>query len=213
MQLNHYNVYFTLLEMLRACKKHKEALQLCENLERTEQKNPWIKSLYREFAVTHEELGNMELADIYCDKYDAKREMVGKPAPDFTVTDVEGVSFTLKDYLDKVVLLDFWATTCGPCIGEMPKLKRIYDTYNDQGFDVIGISLDGDESDMHDFLEKCQLPWRQIYNGKDGNLKKLYQIRGIPSLWLIDRQGKVISYKARGYELRKLVEEAVKAKI
>ena len=202
--------YFTLMEMLRACNKHKEALQLCENLERTEQKNPWLKSLYRELAVTHEELGNMELADMYFDKYDAKRKMVGKPAPDFTVPDIEGNSFTLKDYHGKVVLLDFWATTCGPCIREMSNVKRIYDSYKDRGFEVIGISLDGDESDMQNFLAKCQLPWRQIFNGEDGHLKKLFGIRGIPSLWLIDREGKVISYKSRGYKLRKLVDEAVK---
>ncbi len=202
--------YFTLMEMLRAGNKHKEALQLCKNLERTEQKNPWLKSLYRELAVTHEELGNMELAEMYFDKYDEKRKMVGKPVPGFTVTDIEGNSFTLKDYYGKVVLLDFWATTCGPCIREMPNVKRIYDSYKDRGFEVIGISLDGDESDMQNFLAKCQLPWRQIFNGEDGHLKKLFGIRGIPSLWLIDREGKVISYKSRGYKLRKLVDEAVK---
>ena len=81
------------------------------------------------------------------------------------------------------------------------------------GFVVIGINLDNDASELRNFLKEGELPWRQICDGQDGHLKKLFQIRGIPSLWLIDRQGKVISYKVRGAELRKLVDEAVKVKI
>ena len=204
--------YFTLLEMLRACNKHQEALQLCENLERTEQKNPWLKNLYREFAVTHEELGNIELADTYFDKYDSKREMIGKPAPDFSTTDIDGIPISLEDYRGKVVLLDFWTTTCGPCIAEMPNMKKVYDAYKDVGFDVIGVNIDADEADLHEFLKVCNLPWRQIFGGQDSPLKKLYHVRGVPSPWLMDKEGKVISYQARGTALKKLVAEAVKEK-
>lgn len=205
--------YFTLLEMLRVCNKHKDALQLCEYLEKTEPENPWLKSLYRELAVTHEEMGNIELAETYFGKYDSKRKMVGKHAPDFSATDMDGNPISLKDFRGNVVLLDFWATTCGPCIEEMSNIKRIYDTYSDKGFDVIGINVDGDESDVNNFLTECKLPWRQIFNGEEGDLKKLYCIRGIPSLWLIDCAGKVISNNSRGYELRKLVDEAVTEKL
>ncbi len=201
--------YFTLLEMLRACNKHQEALQLCENLERTEQKNPWLKSLYREFAVTHEELGNIELADTYFDKYDSKREMIGKPAPDFSTTDIDGNPISLKDYRGKVVLLDFWTTTCGPCIAEMPNMKKVYDAYKDVGFDVIGVNIDANETDLHEFLKVCNLPWRQIFGGQDSPLKKLYHVRGVPSPWLMDKEGKVISYQARGTALNKLVRDIV----
>lgn len=201
--------YFTLLEMLRACNKHQEALQLCENLERTGQENPWLKSLYREFAVTHEELGNVELADAYFDKYDSKREMIGKAAPDISAIDIDGNPISLKDYSGKVVLLYFWATWCGPCIGNMPIVKKVYDVNRDFGFDVIGINRDTDESDMSEYLNVCSLPWRQIFDGKDGPLKNLYRVSGMPSKWLIDKDGNIISHNFRSTELNKLVRNIV----
>ena len=205
--------YWTLVEMLKIVGKHEEALQLLQHLEKTEKENPFIRSIFREIAMIHEEKGNAELSKAYFLKADSKLEMIGKPAPDFSSTDINGNPISLKDYRRKVVLLDFWATWCGPCIGEMPNVKKIYDTYKDMGFVVIGISLDNNASEVRDFLKECELPWRQIFDGQDGPLKKLFQIRGIPSLWLIDRQCKVISYKARGAELRKLVDKAVKAKV
>ena len=205
--------YWTLVEMLKIVGKHEEALQLLQHLEKTEKENPFIRSIFTEIAMIHEETGNAELSKAYFLKADPKLEMIGKPAPDFSLTDINGNPISLKDYQGKVVLLDFWATWCGPCIAEMPNVKKIYDTCKDMGFVVIGISLDNDASEVRDFLKKCELPWRQICDGQDGPLEKLFQIRGIPSLWLIDRAGKVISYKVRGAELRKLVDEAVKAKI
>ena len=205
--------YWTFVEMLKIVGKHEEALQLLQHLEKTENENPFIRSIFREIAMIHEEKGNTELSKTYSLKADPKLEMIGKPAPDFSLTDIDGNPISLKEYRGKVVLLDFWATWCGPCIAEMPNVKKIYDTYKDMGFVVIGISLDNNASEVRDFLKECELPWRQIFDGQDGPLKKLFQIRGIPSLWLIDRQRKVISYKARGAALRKLVDEAVKAKI
>ena len=205
--------YWTLVEMLKVVGKHEEALQLLQHLEKTEKENLFIRSIFREIAMIHEEKGNVELAKAYFLKADSKLAMIGKSAPDFSSTDINGNPITLKDYRGKVVLLDFWATWCGPCIAEMPNVKKIYNTHKDMGFVVIGISLDDDASEVCDFLKECELPWRQIFDGQDGHLKKLFQIRGIPSLWLIDREGKVISYKTRGAALRKLVGEAVKAKI
>ncbi len=201
--------YFTLLEMLRAGNKHTEALQLCKHLEKTEQKNPWLKSLYREFAVTFEEMGNIEHANTYYLKYDSKREMLGKTAPNFSATDMDGNPISLMDYRGKIVILDFWATWCGPCIGEMPNVIKIYNAYNEMELEVIGISLDQDEAEPREFLDKYQLPWRQIFDGSKGPLKELYRVGGIPSLWLIDREGTIISYGIRGAALKKRVGEII----
>ena len=204
--------YWTLVDMLKVIGRHEEALQLLQHLEKTEQENYFIRSIFREIAMIHEEKGNAKLAKAYFLKADSRLEMIGKPAPDFSTKDMDGNPISLKDYHGKVILLDFWSTTCGPCIGEMPNVKKAYDAYKEMGFDVIGISLDTDEAALHEFLKVCNLPWRQIFTGEgwETPIRKQYKVRGIPSPWLIDRAGKVISYQARGAALKKLVAEAVK---
>ncbi|MDE0684490.1 MAG: redoxin domain-containing protein [Candidatus Poribacteria bacterium] len=204
--------YWTFVEMLKIVGKHEEALQLLQHLEKTEQENPFIRSIFREIAMIYEEKGNVELASTYFLKADARLGMIGKPAPNFSETDIDGNPISLKDYHGKVVLLDFWTTTCGPCIAEMPNMKKVYDAYEDVGFDVIGVNIDTYEADLHEFLKVCDLPWRQIFGGRDSPLKKLYRVRGVPSPWLMDKAGNVISYQARGAALKKLVAEAVKNK-
>ena len=204
--------YWTLVDMLKVIGRHEEALQLLQHLENTEQENYFITSIFREIAMIHEEKGSSKLAKAYFLKADSRLEMIGKPAPDFSTKDMDGNPISLKDYHGKVVLLDFWSTTCGPCIGEMPNVKKVYDAYKDIGFDVIGISLDTDEAELNKFLKVCNLPWRQIFTGEgwETPIRKQYKVKGIPSPWLIDRAGKVISYQARGAALKKLVAEAVK---
>ncbi len=204
--------YWTLVDLLKVLDRHEEALQLLQHLENTEQENYFIRSIFREIAMIHEEQGNAKLAKTYFLKADAKLGMIGKYAPDFSTTDIDSIPISLKDYRGKVVLLDFWTTTCGPCIGEMPNVKKVYDVYKDVGFDVIAVNLDADEADLHGFLKVCDLPWRQVFGGQESPLKNLYHVRGVPSPWLIDKEGKVISYQARGAALKKLVAEAVKEK-
>ena len=164
--------------------------------------------------MIYEEQDNAEQAKVYFLKADARLGMIGKLAPDFSATDIDGNLISLKDYRGKVVLLDFWSTTCGPCIAEMPNVKKIYDAYKGVGFDVIGVSLDDDEAKLHEFLKECNLPWRQIFTGEgwETPIRKQYDVRGIPSPWLIDGEGKIISYQARGAALKKLVDEAIKEK-
>lgn len=204
--------YWTFVDMLKVIGRYEEALQLLQHLEKTEQENPFIRSIFREIAMIYEEKGNVELASTYFLKADARLGMIGKPAPNFSETDIDGNPISLKDYHGKVVLLDFWTTTCGPCIAEMPNMKKVYDAYEDVGFDVIGVNIDTHEADLHEFLKVCDLPWRQIFGGQDSPLKKLYRVRGVPSPWLMDKAGNVISYQARGAALKKLVAEAVKNK-
>ena len=143
-------------------------------------------------------------------EYEIRPEYQAWIMANFFAADLDGNPISLQQYRGKVVLLDFWAVWCGPCIGEMPNVKKVYDAYKSKGFDVIGVSFDNDEVELREYLKVCNIPWRQIFDGQDGSLKKQYGIGGIPSPWLIDREGKLISFSARGTTLWQLVAEAVK---
>ena len=148
-------------------------------------------------------------------------ERFGKPAPDFSTIDLDGKPISLQQYRGKVVLLDFWAVWNGFCIGDMLNLKKIYDTYKDQGFDIIGVNLDTDETKLLNYLKKNDIPWRQVYSGleRQSPLAQQYDVRSIPARWLIDRDGKLIAHEAthklispKGREagLEQLIANAVK---
>ena len=126
-------------------------------------------------------------------------EKFGQPAPDFSTTDLDGNPISLQQYRGKIVLLDFWAVWNGFCIGDILKVKKIYDTYKDQGFEVIGVSLDTDETKLRNYLEEKSIPWRQIYSGleRESPLAQQYDVRSIPTRWLIDSDGKLIAHEAR----------------
>ena len=160
-------------------------------------------------ANIHEKLGNAELAREYKVKADPTLAWEEQVLPDFSssAVDLEGHPISLADYRGKVVLLDFWAVWCGPCIGEISNVKAVYDKYHDKGFDVIGVSFDEDETVLREFIAEKELPWRHILDtgGFRGEFAKQYGVRGIPAPFLIDRNGTVISVKARGSCLGELV--------
>ena len=148
-------------------------------------------------------------------------EELGKPAPDFSATDIDGKPISLRQYRGKVVLLDFWAVWNGFCIGDILNVKKIYDTYKDQGFEVIGVSLDTDETKLRNYLEENDIPWRQIYTGleRQSPLAQVYDVRSLPARWLINREGKLIAHEAthklispkgREADLEQLIANAVK---
>jgi peroxiredoxin len=111
------------------------------------------------------------------------------------------------------VLVDFWATWCGPCIGELPNLKAHYDAYHEAGFDVVGISLDDDPEALRQFVADQQIEWTTLIDpdpvnqGWENPIARQYGISGIPACILIDQEGKVVSLNARGEELGRLLEE------
>ena len=136
------------------------------------------------------------------------REKIGKPAPDFQVIDLKGQELSLKQYRGQVVLLDFWATWCIPCRAEMPHLKKVYDTYKDQKFEIIGISLDQSKSALDSYIEKQNITWQQFLD-KSG-VAKMYNVTGIPATFLIDGDGIIREVKLRGRALEEAIEELVK---
>lgn len=122
-------------------------------------------------------------------------------------TTLAGQPLDWAKYKGKVVLVDFWATWCGPCLQELPNVKDNYEKYHQQGFDVIGISLDENREQLTAFLSEEKIPWTNLF-AEDGNqpTARYYGITGIPTGILVGRDGKVISLNARAEILGELLE-------
>ena len=138
----------------------------------------------------------------------ARQELIGQPAPPIAASDMEGKRVEIADFAGKVVLVDFWATNCAPCLAEFPNLKQIYKGLHEKGLEIVGISFDDGPDTVQSFVSRAKLPWRMVMNETpDGAVAPRYKTRTIPALFLIDRRGTVAQVDIRGNDLRAVVEK------
>ncbi|HKS38443.1 MAG TPA: TlpA disulfide reductase family protein [Verrucomicrobiae bacterium] len=141
----------------------------------------------------------------------AGTDLLGKPFP-MKFTAVDGRKVDLATMRGKVVLIDFWATWCGPCVKEIPNVKATYDKLHPKGFEIVGISFDEKKAALQGFVLKQQMPWPHYFDGLGWKNKygTQFGIHSIPTMWLVDKKGNLRELSARSNlesKVQKLLEE------
>lgn len=140
-----------------------------------------------------------------------EKTKIGKEAPDFAQKTPEGQDFKLSSLRGKYVLVDFWASWCGPCRRENPNVVKAYQKYKEKGFTILGVSLDnpGQKEAWLKAIAKDQLEWTQVSDlkGWDNGVAKIYGIRSIPANFLLDPSGKIIAKDLRAEGLNEKLKE------
>lgn len=144
----------------------------------------------------------------------ARKNAIGEPYQDIELTNTEGKTVKLSQYVPKgkYIMLEFWASWCGPCRGEIPHLKHVWKEYKDKGFDIVSISIDERNKDWQKALREEKMDWTQLNDpkGDQGPTRKIYNITGVPACILLDKEGRIYKTDMRGAYLDAELENLCK---
>ena len=133
-----------------------------------------------------------------------------RPAPPFIIETLDGRDISLKDFADKVVLLDFWATWCKPCLKAMPRIQELYDSYSDKGLVVLGISIDKDKDrikKINRITNKLKISYPIFWDGKTTPAWHIFKVKAIPAMFLIDKKGQIVAQWTGKIEHEQVVDD------
>lgn len=158
--------------------KYDSAMAMLDNLIRL---YPWLT-----------EAGEIK-ADIIKNRELARRLQPGQPLPTIAYPDDKGKLQGLEKYKGKYLLIDFWASWCGPCRQAIPKVKSLYQQYHDKGFDVVSISIDTDKGAWKKAMKEENMPWEQLLTENKDTTMEVFQFGGVPTLYVVDKEGKIVT--------------------
>jgi peroxiredoxin len=195
-----------------------KAMLYAQLLENQEKATALIKQLKTDFPETKPGKDADKILESFAKQAAAKKIQsalaVGSTFPDFDVKDLDGKPLSVSGYKGKVVVIDFWATWCGPCVGELPNVLKTYEKNHPKGLEIIGISLDQNKERLTKFIDDKKVPWRQYFDGLgwQNKLAEKYGVNSIPATYLLDKEGKILAKDLRGDALETAVAKALEAK-
>lgn len=139
-----------------------------------------------------------------------KKTQAGSPIPDIKYPTIDGTIFDIKSLRGKYIIVDFWASWCGPCRKSIPKLKHLYELYHDKGFDIMSISIDTDKDAWKKAMMEEGMPWHQVLSPDKNKTMSDFNIQGVPTLFIVDPNGRIVE-KFTGYSTQ--VDEILQAKL
>ena len=192
------------------------AMYLVQNLQRIPDSEALQQQAYDAFLPVFAKSSNDNIRQLG-ESFQGTLRRLSLPGNPMKITGtlLNGQPFDQSTVAGKIVLVDFWATWCGPCIAEIPNVLEQYEKYHSRGFEVVGISLDQERDALEKFVTDRKIPWPILFEPSEGSgwqhpLATYYGISGIPTVILIGKDGNVVSLNARGERLGELLDELFK---